>query len=158
MNKEVKFLAMCIGVLSQYTRSRDYLVNYRAHLLGTFAVLHLRAMANGLNKNELDDIFIEEACCRISDLDAFYKPLDEREDSMFIIYHRLFSCHINAKHIMDLLSKKYTQQEIADSIGISLRTANRWAQGGEAKDIDKVRKLISFYLDSEVEKDETQAG
>lgn len=151
INNDYKIIAMCIGVFSQYTRSEDYLVNYRGHLMATFANMQLKAIANGFFQNELDFQFVQRAVCHIADVKALehVPALNTEDDCMVIMTIQKFSRPMNIKFIMELLSKKYTQQEIADAVGVSLRSAQRWATGIDPKDPEIMGKLIDMFLDSE---------
>ena len=155
MINDVKLIGMCMGVFARYISSRDYLANYKRNLMAVFANMQLKAIANGFFQNEFDNMFVHEALSRISDIDALYiDNLNDREDGMVIMSIQKFSRKLTPQFIMKLLSKKYTQIEIAEKLGISRRTVQRWSDGGDIKDPENVRKLIELYFDSEVETDE----
>ncbi|MBP1559632.1 MAG: helix-turn-helix domain-containing protein [Oscillospiraceae bacterium] len=152
MNNDYKLIAMCIGIFSQYTRSQDYLTNYRGFFMQTFAQMQLRAVRNGFFQNKLDFLFVQNAANHIDSTKSLehVTMLDDEENCMVMMYMQKFSRHISIKFIMELLCKKYTQQEIADLMGVSLRSAQRWATGIDPKDPEITGKLIDLYLDSEV--------
>lgn len=152
MHNDYKFLAMAIGVFSTYTESRDYLANYRAHLLATFAQMNLRAVRNGFFHNRLDELFVRHAIDKIEDVTLQNIPvLDAEDDAMVMLYMMKFSKHITVKFIIELLkSKGYTRSDIAEHIGVSLPTVQRWASGQDIKDEDTIRQLIDMYLDTEM--------
>lgn len=153
MHNDYKFIAMAIGIFSSYTRSDDYLYNYRAHFMAVFGQMNLRAVKNGFFHNDLDFLFVQQAVDKIEDSQALQNvpPLDTEDDAMVMMYMQKFSRHITVEFVMSLLKwKGYTQAEIAEHLGISLTTAQRWANGGAVKDMEYVRKLFNMYLETEI--------
>lgn len=155
MHNDYKFIAMAIGIFSSYTRSDDYLYNYRAHFMAVFGQMNLRAVRNGFFHNDLDFLFVQQAVDKIEDSQALQNvpPLDTEDDAMVMMYMQKFSRHITIEFVMSLLKwKGFTQAGVAEHMGVSLPTAQRWANGGNVKDEDTIRRLFDLYLNTEVPK------
>lgn len=155
MHNDYKFIAMAIGIFSAYTRSTDYLANYRSRFLATFGQMNIRAVNNGFFQNRLDELFVQLAVDKIEDIESLKTPLlDDEDNIMVLLTMQKFSRHITIEFVMSLLKQKgFTQSQVAEHMGVSLPTAQRWANGkADIKDEDTLRKLFDMYLDSEVEK------
>lgn len=155
MHNDYKFIAMAIGIFSSYCRAEDYLYNYRGHLMAVFGQMNLKAVRNGFFQNRLDELFVQHAVDKILDSQALQNvpPLDDEDNSMVMMYIQKFSRHITIEFVMSLLkSKGYTRAQIAEHMGVSLPTAQRWAAGtADIKDEDVLRKLFDMYLDTETQ-------
>lgn len=153
MNNNYKFLAMAMGVLSQYTHSMDYTINYRSNIMSTFAILQLRAIKNGFWNNKLDSLFVQQALNMTNADEMDGKLTSEELNEVACIMMMRFNRHISVDFILSQLkSKGFTQSDVAEKLGLSLPTVQRWTSGKtEPKSEEDIIKLFDLYLQTEVE-------
>lgn len=143
-----KYLGRVIGVLSNYTHSDDWMYNAPHNLLATFSILFVRAKRNGLQTNSYDDIFIADCLDRIELPEEDKIVLSQEEKSLLSFNWTLCGDGITAKKIIGgLKAKGITRQDIADKIGVSLPTVQRWADEKANPETVNMRKLIALYND-----------
>lgn len=141
-----KYLGRVFGVLSKYTQNSGFKTRMQSSPLAVLAELQLRALHNGEHSGSVDDMFVADCLNRINPDDNF-RGLTAEEYSIlslnFSIWHG--KSPTAPKLIEHLQNKGYTQQQIAESIGVSLSTIQRWATDKTAPEKAALRRLIAYY-------------
>ena len=147
-NRELiaKYLGRVFGVLCKYTRDSGYTTRMQANPMAVLAELQIKAMRNGIVKGSGDEMFVED-CLNRFELENSLKGLTADEYSIMSANYSLWKEQkVTAKEIMGKLQAKgIMQQTVADAIGVSVSTVQRWATDKMTPEKESLRKLIKYY-------------
>ena len=141
-----KYLGRVFGVLSKYTHNSGFKTRMQSSPLAVLAELQLRALHNGEHSGSIDDMFVGDCLNRINPDDNFH-GLTAEEYSILSLNFSIWcgESPTAPKLIEHLQDKGYTQQQIAESIGVSLSTIQRWATDKAAPEKAALRRLMTYY-------------
>lgn len=142
-----RYLGRVFGVLAKYTHSDDYMNRMQSAPLSVLALLHLKAIQNGMNEN--DEMFIADCLDRIN-VDNDSISFNTEEYGICSLNHSVWHKeNVTVKKLLQLLqARKITQQQIAEGIGLSVSTVQRWATEKMVPEKETFRKLIHYYNDT----------
>lgn len=147
-NRELiaKYLGRVFGVLCKYTHDSGYTTRMQANPMAVLAELQIKAMRNGIVKGSGDEMFVED-CLNRFELENSLKGLTADEYSIMSANYSLWKEQkVTAKEIMGKLQAKgIMQQTVADAIGVSVSTVQRWATDKMTPEKESLRKLIKYY-------------
>lgn len=147
-NRELiaKYLGRVFGVLCKYTHDSGYTTRMQANPMAVLAELQIKAMRNGMVKGSGDEMFVED-CLNRFELENSLKGLTADEYSIMSANYSLWKEQkVTAKEIMGKLQAKgIMQQTVADAIGVSVSTVQRWATDKMTPEKESLRKLIKYY-------------
>lgn len=147
-NRELiaKYLGRVFGVLCKYTHDSGYTTRMQANPMAVLAELQIKAMRNGIVKGSGDEMFVED-CLNRFELENSFKGLTADEYSIMSANYSLWKEQkVTAKEIMGKLQAKgIMQQTVADAIGLSVSTVQRWATDKMTPEKESLRKLIKYY-------------
>ena len=147
-NRELiaKYLGRVFGVLCKYTHDSGYTTRMQANPMAVLAELQIKAMRNGIVKGSGDEMFVED-CLNRFELENSLKGLTTDEYSIMSANYSLWKEQkVTAKEIMGKLQAKgIMQQTVADAIGVSVSTVQRWATDKMTPEKESLRKLIKYY-------------
>lgn len=148
-NRELiaKYLGRVFGVLCKYTHDNGYTTRMQANPLAVLAELQIKAMRNGMVKGGGDEMFVEDCLNRFELPDDSFRGLTVDEYSILSANYSLWKEQdVTAKTIMQKLQGKgVMQQTVADAIGLSVSTVQRWATEKMIPEKESLRKLIRYY-------------
>lgn len=143
-----KYFGRVFGVLSKYTRNDGFRTRMQSSPLAVLAELQLKALHNGEHRGSVDDMFVSDCLNRIN-LDDNFHGLTADEYSILSLNFSIWcgESPTAPKLIEHLQNKGYTQQQIAENIGVSLSTIQRWATDKTVPEKSSLRRLITYYND-----------
>ena len=147
-NRELiaKYLGRVFGVLCKYTHDSGYTTRMQANPMAVLAELQIKAMRNGIVKGSGDEMFVED-CLNRFELENSLNGLTADEYSIMSANYSLWKEQkVTAKEMMGKLQAKgIMQQTVADAIGVSVSTVQRWATDKMTPEKESLRKLIKYY-------------
>ena len=148
-NRELiaKYLGRVFGVLCKYTRDSGYTTRMQANPMAVLAELQIKAMRNGMAKGSGDEMFVEDCLNRFELPEDSFKGLSADEYSLLSANYSLWKQQeVTAKKIMEKLQARgVMQQTVAEAIGLSVSTVQRWATEKMTPERESLKRLIRYY-------------